>query len=437
MRVLLVGSGGREHALAWRLSQSPRLSELKVAGGNAGTAQLAENLPINPEDVDAVLAAAKSHRMDLVVVGPEVPLALGLADRLTADDIAVFGPTRAAARLESSKGFAREIMAEAGVPSPGYRVFQDPSQALEYVRSAGGPIVVKADGLAAGKGVVVCPDPPSAEAAVRACMHDRAFGSAGDTVVIEEFLSGVEVSVFAFCDGQEVSEPVAASDYKTIGDNGQGPNTGGMGSFTPPVAWSQEFAREVTETVLRPTAQVMARHGSPFRGVFYAGLMLTGSGPKVLEFNCRFGDPEAQVILPLLASDPIDVMVACARGGLAQTPVEWSRQPHVGVVMVSGGYPGRYQTGFPIAGLESDAPNSRVFHAGTRLEGEGKSARAVTSGGRVLTVVGWGDTVAAARERAYARLAGISFEGAYYRTDIALPAGDVPPEVNAEAVKER
>ncbi len=419
MRILLVGSGGREHALAWRLRQSPRLAALLVAGGNAGTAGLAENLPVNPEDVGAVVAAARSHRIDLVVVGPEVPLALGLADRLTAAGIAVFGPTRAAAQLESSKSFALEIMAEAGVPSPEYRVFRDQAQALDYVRAFNGPLVVKADGLAAGKGVAVCPDPAAAEAAVRVCMQEGAFGAAGETVVIEECLSGPEVSVFAFCDGTDVSAPVAASDYKTIGEDGRGPNTGGMGSYTPPAGWSQELSRKVTETVLRPTAQAMARRGTPYQGVLYAGLMLTDSVPKVLEFNCRFGDPEAQVILPLLVSDPIDVMLACAEGRLAQTPVTWSRQAHVGVVMVSGGYPGSYPTGVEIFGLESGAPNTQVFHAGTRIQEEGAATRVVTAGGRVLTVVGWGDTVAEARERSYNRVAGISFEGAYYRTDIA------------------
>lgn len=429
MRVLVVGSGGREHALAWRLRQSPQLSELLIAGGNAGTAQIATNLPINPDDVDSVVAAAKSHHIDLVVVGPEVPLANGLVDQLAITGIPAFGPTRAAAQIEASKGFARNIMQEAGVPGPDYRVFHDQRSALDFVRNNSGPVVVKADGLAAGKGVAICQSPEEASVAVRACMNDRLFGNAGEAIVIEEMLIGPEVSVFAFCDGKRVSTPIAACDYKQVGDGNVGPNTGGMGSFTPPNFWTESLAKEIMDQVMLPTVELMASRGTPYRGVLYAGVMLTTDGPKVLEFNCRFGDPETQVILPLLRSDPIQVMLACAQGSLAAAPVEWRDQAHVGVVMTSGGYPGAYATGCEIHGLEFEQENTQVFHGGTRLITDAGAERVVTSGGRVLTVTGWGDSLEDARARAYRRVETISFEGAYYRKDIGtpriLPGGNV------------
>ncbi|MDA0734689.1 MAG: phosphoribosylamine--glycine ligase [Chloroflexi bacterium] len=421
MRVLVVGSGGREHALAWRLRQSPQLTDLWVAGGNAGTAQVATNLSVNPEDVDAVVTAAQAHRIDLVVVGPEVPLANGLVDKLAAAGIPAFGPTRAAAQIEASKGFARSIMQEAGVPGPDYHVFHDQQSALDFVRKNSSPVVVKADGLAAGKGVAMCHNPEEASVAVKSCMNDRLFGNAGETIVIEEMLSGPEVSVFAFCDGEQVSTPIAACDYKRIGDGDQGPNTGGMGSFTPPNFWTESLAKEIVDRVMRPTAEVMASRGTPYQGILYAGVMLTEDGPRVLEFNCRFGDPETQVILPLLRSDPIAVMLACAQGRLDKVPVEWRDQAHVGVVMTSGGYPEAYETDFEIHGLALEQENTQVFHAGTRLLTDGGVSRVATSGGRVLTVTGWGDSLDDARARAYRRVESISFEGAYYRKDIGTP----------------
>ncbi len=426
MRVLLVGSGGREHALAWRLTQSPNLTDLWVAGGNAGTAQLAENLPVSPEDVEGVVGAAQSHDIDLVVVGPEVPLALGLADRLGEEGIAVFGPSQAAARLESSKSFARQIMSSTGVPSPEYRVFHESGPAVDYVQSVGAPVVVKADGLAAGKGAVVCSTVEDACLVVKDSMEKGVFGAAGRTVVIEECLSGFEVSLFAFCDGDHLSNPVAAGDYKRAGDGDRGPNTGGMGSVTPPPGWSAADSAMAMELVMRPTVDALAERGTPFRGVLYAGLMVTESGPRVLEFNCRFGDPEAQVILPLLVSDPIEVMIACAEGRLSGLAVEWSQEARVGVVMASGGYPDHYETGFEISGLEAELPHTQVFHAGTRRAGDGANAPVVTSGGRVLTVVGAGDTAEIARERAYQRVHTIGFQGAFWRTDIgAAPAAEL------------
>ena len=372
-------------------------------------------------------------KIDLVVVGPEQPLTDGLVDRLAELGIPAFGPNRAAARLEASKSFARQVMGQAGVAGPEYRAFSDRSEAMDFLHAHGERVVVKADGLAAGKGVALCSTTEEAVIAVMGCMDDRIFGAAGDTVVIEEWLEGVEVSVFAFCDGENFSAPVAACDYKQVGDGDQGPNTGGMGSFTPPAFWNGELADRVGEEILKPTLRCMADKGCPYKGMLYAGLMFTREGPRVLEFNCRFGDPEAQVILPLLESEPVSVIQACVDGNLAGTPVRWAERPHVGVVMVSGGYPGAYSTGQEITGLEppqvnvahgqadgiSDETETLVFHAGSSpgLNSSGESV-AVTSGGRVLTVVGSGDTLEQAREKAYQRVERISFEGACYRRDI-------------------
>ena len=422
MKVLIVGSGAREHALAWRISQSPKLTQLWVAGGNAGTGSIAPNLEVNPEDVDAVVATARSLSVDLAVVGPEIPLALGLVDRLTDLGIAAFGPTKAAAQIEASKAFALDVMSDAGVPCPAYHVFNDQAAALSFLEHNQRPWVVKANGLAAGKGVSLCNSTEEATAAVRACMTGEQFGSAGSTVVIEEMLAGPEVSVFAFTDGESVSAQVAACDHKRLNDGDHGPNTGGMGSFTPPDFWRQELSQEIEQTIMAPVIRAMARRGTPYRGILYAGVMLTLGGPKVLEFNCRLGDPETQVILPTLVTDPLDVFMACCEGTLADTPVQWSDQSHVGVVMASGGYPGTYDTGFEISGLDLETPDTLVFQAGTRSD---SGQRVVTSGGRVVTVVGRGESLAEARVRAYDRLSQISFQGAYYRRDIgALGAGE-------------
>ncbi len=427
MKVLIVGSGGREHALAWRLNRSPRVSEMWVAGGNSGTALLATNVAISPEDVPAVTDLAKEVQADLVVVGPEQPLVDGLADRLAEAGIPAFAPSRSAARIEASKGFARQVMRDAGVPGPEYRVFRDQAAAVDFLTKHGSPVVIKADGLAAGKGVALCPGPEEAVLAVKGCMEDRIFGEAGDSIVAEEWLQGTEVSVFAFADGEDLSTPVAACDYKQVDDGDRGPNTGGMGSFAPPPFWSPELAEQVTQTILKPTVRRMAEMGCPYKGMLYAGLMLTSDGPRVLEFNCRFGDPETQVILPLLESDPIDAMFACIEGSLASTEVRWADWPHVGVVMVSGGYPGAYETGKEINGLEKGCGRTEqlkvdsetlVFHAGAANFDDGQGARVVTSGGRVLTVVGQGDTIEDARAAAYRRVETIHFENARYRSDI-------------------
>ena len=425
MRVLLVGSGGREHALAWRLRQSPSLARLWVANGNGGTARIAENLDVGPEDLDGIEEAAKSLGVDLVVVGPEAPLAAGIVDRLASVGIPAFGPDAAAAQIEASKSFALELMREAAVPCPDFRTFHEEQDALEFLCRHGGPVVVKANGLAAGKGVAMCPGPEDAADAVRACMTGRVFGESGETVVIEEMLTGPEVSVFAFCDGLHLSPLIAACDYKRIGDDDEGPNTGGMGSFAPPDFWTGDLYREINHSIMEPVIKAMSDRGTPFKGVLYAGVMLTPDGPKVLEFNCRLGDPEAQVVLPQLVTDPLELMTACIEGRLDSMTIKWSDQPHVGVVIVSGGYPGDYRTGLEIAGLNDEGPDTVVFHAGTRLVKHGDESKTVTAGGRVLTVVGSGDSLAQARSAAYHGVREISFEGAYYRKDIAAVEGRV------------
>ena len=420
VKVLIVGSGAREHALAWRITQSPNLTRLWVAGGNAGTTRLAENMEIRSSDVDALVAAAQDTSADLVVVGPEAPLALGLVDRLDLLGIPVFGPSQAAAQIEASKGFALNLMQDAGVPCPEFHIFSDQTNALDHLKSHPGPVVVKADGLAAGKGVLLCQDSEEGALAIRECMSDRAFGEAGDTVVLEEYLTGPEISVFAFCDGENLSPLVAACDYKRLEDGNIGPNTGGMGSFAQPDLWDSKLAAQVESTIMQPVLQAMANRGTPYKGVLYAGLMLTESGPKVLEFNCRLGDPETQVVIPLLASDPLELMMACAQGNLSKTDVLWDNKSYVGVVMVSGGYPGEFQTGFEISGLDEDGPeHTMVFQAGTKL---GPGGTSLTAGGRVLTVVGGGDNIESAKERAYSRLERISFQGAQWRRDISSVA---------------
>ncbi len=432
MRVLVVGSGGREHALAWRLARSTKVTEIFAAPGNSGTASVGTNLPVAETDVDGLANVAAERAIDLVVVGPETPLALGLSDRLDAAGIPCFGPSRAAARLESSKSFARDVQDAAGVAGPGYQVFQSASAALAYVEHRNRPLVVKADGLAAGKGVAMCANLEEAKTAISTCMQDRIFGAAGETLVIEEWLHGPEVSVFGFTDGENLSPVVAATDYKRVGEGDTGPNTGGMGSYGPPDFWNETLAEQIRREIMLPVIQELASRGSPYRGALYCGLMLTDEGPRVLEFNCRFGDPETQVLMPGLESDPAEVMLACATGSLGDVePVQWSDHPAVAVVMVSGGYPGTYETGFEIDGLHGagfDNADSMVFHAGVRSAGDG-SGRLLTSGGRVLACVGMGGNVEEARRHAYQRAAGINFEGAYYRRDIAELRSERPTTI--------
>ena len=417
MKVLVVGSGAREHALSWKLKQSPHISELFAAPGNAGTASIARTLDIASDDIQGLAAAAQSHKIDLTVVGPEGPLSQGIIDVFQGRNLLIVGPSKAAARIESSKAFARELMQRKGIPCARGAVFQSFSEAARYIQSQSAPIVVKADGLAAGKGVVVAQSKDEAMEALRDAMETRVFGAAGDKVVIEECLTGREVSLLAFTDGTTVLPMVPACDYKSVFDNDRGPNTGGMGSFSPPRFFDASMVRTVTRTVLEPAVRGLAESGAPYSGVLYAGLMMTDEGPKVLEFNARFGDPETQAILPRLKTDLLDILLAIVQRKLDSVNVEWRTDACVGVVMASGGYPGNYQKGFPIFGLNKIDPDVMVFHAGTRVAHD---RSVVTHGGRVLTVSATGRTIGEARNKVYSNMQRIGFSGCHFRKDIAL-----------------
>ncbi len=419
MRVLVVGSGGREHALAWKLSQSPALQHLVCAPGNPGMAALAECRPLAAEDPLAVTALARQQRVDLVVVGPELPLSRGVADALRRAGIPVFGPAAAAARLEASKAFAKDVMAAAGVPTAGHRTFDDARAAEAYARTRGA-LVVKADGLAAGKGVVVA---ASSEEAVQAIQELSRLGASGASLVLEEVLEGEEVSVIALADGERYVLLPPAQDHKRLLDADQGPNTGGMGAVCPVPQLDTAGLQAVGATVIAPVLREMARRGHPFQGALYAGLMLTRQGPRVLEFNARFGDPEAQVLVLQLAEDLLPLLSACATGTLRQRPLAVAPGASVGVVLASAGYPGPLRTGVPISGTEGPWESARVFHAGTARDAAG---RLVTAGGRVLTVCAQGPSLAEARASAYRAVSRIHFEGMQLRHDIgarALRAG--------------
>jgi phosphoribosylamine---glycine ligase len=414
--VLLVGGGGREHALAWKLSRSPGLGRLIAAPGNPGIAAHAQCAAVRDTVIDEVVALARRERPDLVVVGPEAPLALGLGDRLRAAGFAVFGPSAAAARIESSKAFAKDLMARHGIPTARFRTFRDRAAASRYCRALGAPLVVKADGLAAGKGVIICPTPAEAERALVLCFEDRAFGESGLTVVIEELLEGEEVSFFALTDGAAVLPLAAAQDHKTIFDGDRGPNTGGMGAYSPAPIFDAAMQERVMAEIVRPVVAALAKEGAPFSGVLYAGLMITREGPKVIEFNCRFGDPECQALIPRLEGDLLPLLRAVAAGRGLPATVSWSPQASVCVVMASAGYPGVPRTGQRISGTAEAAalPTVNVFHAGTAMA----DGALLTAGGRVLGVQALGSDVAAAIRAAYAAVERIRFEGAQYRRDI-------------------
>jgi phosphoribosylamine---glycine ligase len=420
MNILLVGSGAREHTIAWKLRQSPRVDELLVAPGNAGTAQIARNLPdVKANDIEGIVRAAHEHKVHLVVVGPEEPLTLGLVDRLTAEGIAAFGPNKAAAELEGSKAFCKQLCQRYGIPHARGASFTSRDDARAYLAEFDQVPVVKASGLAAGKGAIVCETQEEALQAIDRMLVEGVFGEAGRTVVIEERLSGREISVFAFTDGRTVVPMVPACDYKRAFDGDEGPNTGGMGSFSQPAWYDAALAETVRTAILEPAVRGMEAEGRPYRGVLYGGLMVTADGPKALEFNCRFGDPEAQVTLPRLKSDLALILWAVATDQLHLADVQWSNEACVGVVMASGGYPGEYDTGFPIVGLSSVEEDALVFHAGTRLDEEGG---VVTSGGRVLTVAALGANLSEARGNAYRNVQHIHFSRCHYRRDIAAPS---------------
>ncbi len=416
MKILVVGGGGREHALVWKLSQSPLVEQIFTAPGNAGTAQLGRNLDIDAEDIDGLLAAAQKEQFDLAVVGPEAPLAAGIVDRFQEAGFKVFGPSKKAARIEASKVYARQIMDKYDIPCAKGEVFASYDKAIDYVKKQTPPLVVKADGLAAGKGVTVAQTQDVAIKALENIMRDRAFGEAGDRVIIEECLEGKEMSFLAFSDGEVISPMLSACDYKRVFDGGRGPNTGGMGAYCPPSFHSPFLTEQIMDMVIKPVIKGLAKEGTPYCGVLYAGLMLTADGPKVLEFNARFGDPETQVILPLLGSDLADILLAVIDRRLIEVDIDWKGDSCVGVVMASGGYPGFYEKGKLISGLNSVDQDIILFHAGTKLDREG---RAVTNGGRVLVVSATGQNIGVARQIVYDNLPRISFEGCHYRKDIA------------------
>lgn len=413
MNILVIGSGGREHALYWKLSESPQTEQIYAIPGNPG---MGASAAIALDDHAAILRFAKEHEIGLVVVGPEVPLMNGLVDELEAAGIRAFGPRANAAEIEGSKSFAKGLMKKYGIPTARYEVFTAAEPARAYIRQEGAPIVVKADGLAAGKGVIVAMTEQEALDAVNAIMEDHSFGDAGARVVIEEFMEGEEASLLAFTDGTTIRPMISAQDHKRAYDGDRGPNTGGMGTYAPAPVMTPEMTERAVEEILKPTIAAMAKEGRTYRGCLYLGLMVTADGPKVVEFNARFGDPETQVVLPLLDSDLVAIMCACADGTLADVPIRWKDGAAVCVVLASGGYPGHYEKGQEIHGLaDAEAMGALVFHAGTAM----KDGKLVTNGGRVLGVVGRGADISSAVDAAYAAATKISFKDAYYRKDIA------------------
>ncbi|MBO5273486.1 MAG: phosphoribosylamine--glycine ligase [Clostridia bacterium] len=422
--ILVVGGGGREHAIIKTLKKSPRCGKLWAAPGNGGIAADAECIPVKADDVEGMIKAAKECGCDIVFVAPDNPLMEGMVDRMEAEGIRAFGPRQCAAEIEGSKVFSKNLMKKYGIPTAGYEVFDQPAEALAYIEAQGTyPAVIKADGLALGKGVVIAQNHEEAKQALSEIMEDKIFGDSGSRVVIEEFLTGPEVSVLAFTDGKVVCPMVSAQDHKRAFDNDRGPNTGGMGTFSPSRVYTEEIADLCMKTIFEPTVKAMNAEGRTFKGVLYFGLMLTKNGPKVIEYNSRFGDPETQVVLPRLKTDFIDIIEAVIDEKLADLTIEWSDSAAVCVVLASGGYPGKYPTGFEISGLaEAEAKEDiTVYHAGTKL---GEDGKILISGGRVLGVTAVADDLDSARDKAYAAADGIHFEGAFCRRDIGIKKYD-------------
>ncbi len=419
LSVLVIGGGGREHALVWKIAQSPRVAKLYAAPGNVGIADIAQTLPISAENIDEILAFVEERDIDLVVVGPEAPLAAGLSDLLIKAGRAVFGPTQAAAAIESSKQVAKDLMQKYGIPTAKYAVFENMEQAIAYIKEVGAPVVVKADGLAAGKGVVVAMNQEEAVVAVRQMMEEDAFGKAGSKIVIEEYLEGEEVSILAFCDGEHIVPMVSAQDHKRAYDNDQGPNTGGMGAYSPAPVYTPQLAQLAEETILKPTVAALKAEGRLYQGVLYIGLMITATGPKVLEYNARFGDPETQPVLMRLKTDLIDIIEATINQTLDRSEIEWEENPAVCVVIAAGGYPGSYAKGNPISGImKAESLGAKVFHAGTTQ----KDGEIVSNGGRVLGVTAMADTLEHAVSKVYRSVEQISFKECFYRHDIGYRA---------------
>ncbi|CAI1185938.1 MAG: phosphoribosylamine--glycine ligase [Serratia proteamaculans] len=422
MNILIIGNGGREHALAWKAAQSPLADKVYVAPGNAGTALESnlENVAISATDIPALLAFAQSHDIDLTIVGPEAPLVIGVVDAFQAAGLKIFGPSQAAAQLEGSKAFTKDFLARHNIPSAEYQNFTEVEPALAYLRSKGAPIVIKADGLAAGKGVIVAMTLQEAEDAVQDMLAGNAFGDAGHRIVVEEFLEGEEASFIVMVDGENVVPMATSQDHKRVGDGDTGPNTGGMGAYSPAPVVTDEIHQRAMDQVIWPTVRGMAAEGNTYVGFLYAGLMISADGqPKVIEFNCRFGDPETQPIMLRLRSDLIELCLAGAEGKLGEKTSEWDERPALGVVLAAGGYPGDYNNGEIIQGLpQQESADGKVFHAGTRMQGDD----VVTSGGRVLCVTALGETVAQAQQRAYQLAEGIQWPGSFCRKDIGYRA---------------
>ncbi len=417
MRVMVIGNGAREHALVWKISQSPKVDKIFTAPGNAGTAQISENLTISPTDLEGLAKAAKTNRINLVIVGPEVPLSLGIADYFKRLGIPIFGPSKRAAQLETSKTFAKELMEKYKLPCAKGRTFSSYPEARKYVQSQQFPIVIKADGLAGGKGSIMAESWQEATRALSDIMEAKIFGSAGDSVIIEEYLKGLEVSLIAFTDGKTIVPMMPSCDYKRARDKDTGPNTGGMGGYSPPSFFPSQLVEKSVSTILMPTIKALSNQGITYKGILYAGLIIANGKPKILEFNARFGDPETQITLPLLRTDLIDILLAIIQDDLDHIDVEWYNSASVGVVMTSGGYPQKYKSGLPIEGLDKVDKDILVFHAGTK---SGNSGKTYTNGGRVLTVAGTGDNLTEARAKVYRNISRISFQDHHYRRDIAL-----------------
>jgi len=420
MKILVIGSGGREHALVWKLKQANSVDRIFCAPGNAGTAAIAENVAIPATDLVQLRDFVKQNDIDLTVVGPDDPLAMGIVDFFMADELRVFGPTKSAARLESSKIFAKELMRAQKVPTAEARTFSDSNEALDYCEQLRFPVVIKADGLALGKGVIIASDLAEAKATIHAMMNEACFGDAGRRIVIEEFLRGTECSLHALVDGKNYRLFESARDHKRALDGDQGPNTGGMGAFSPANNWNAQLQSQFEEKIMHPLLDGLRKEGIVYRGLLYPGLMITEEGPRVLEFNCRFGDPETQALLPRMKSDLLPLLEAAIDGRIGNHTIEWDERASVTVVLASAGYPGKYETGKRISGLAEAVKldGVQIFHAGTRIV----SGEVVTSGGRVLAVTALGQTIAATRERAYEAVSRIHFDGCHHRRDIALSA---------------
>jgi len=420
MKVLVIGSGGREHTLVWKMTQSPKVSQVYCAPGNAGISNLAQCVNIDADSIEKLVGFAKKEKIDLTVVGPELPLSQGIVNEFNQQGLRIFGPSKEATEIESSKVFSKYLLKKYNIPTANYQVFQNSEKALAYIQQQTFPLVIKADGLAAGKGVFIVKNLLEARDALNVLMEEKKFGEAGRQVIIEEFLEGEEVSILAFCDGKTVVPMVSSQDHKKIFDHDQGPNTGGMGAYSPVPFYPDEFEKRVLEEILKPTVKGLQNEGKEYKGVLYAGLILTKEGPKVLEFNARFGDPETQVILPRLKTDLIDILNAVIDSTLHKINIQWEDNAAVCVVIASGGYPEKYQKGKVINGLEKleKMKNMIAFHAGTKFQ----EGRVVTSGGRVLGITAWDETISKAKEKAYKGIEEIYFEDMYYRKDIAAKA---------------